>query len=165
MDQQTFAAEVLAAEKQLYGVAKSILKNDADCEDAVQSAILNAYANLSGLKNERFFRTWLTRILINECYGVIRRNKTMIATEDVQIERMAEDGGAKGSVGDDGEHSETYEALMELKEQYRLPLVLHYVEGYSVKEVAGILKISENGVKQRLFRARGQMREKLKGER
>ena len=78
MEQQQFTAEVLAAEKQLYGVAKSILKSDADCEDAVQSAILNAYANLSALKDEKFFRTWLTRILINECFGIIRKSKRVI---------------------------------------------------------------------------------------
>lgn len=163
MEQQQFAAEVLAAEKQLYGVAKSILTSDADCEDAVQSAILNAYANLSALKDEKFFRTWLTRILINECFGIIRKSKRVIPIEKLPENEAADNRNVRS--GAESTNSDVYEALMELKENYRIPFVLHYVQGYSVKETAVILKLTENGVKQRLFRARRQMRESLKGVR
>ena len=163
MEQQQFTAEVLAAEKQLYGVAKSILKSDADCEDAVQSAILNAYANLSALKDEKFFRTWLTRILINECFGIIRKSKRVIPIEKLPENEAADNRNVRS--GAESTHSDVYEALMELKENYRIPFVLHYVQGYSVKETAVILKLTENGVKQRLFRARRQMQESLKGVR
>ena len=64
----------------------------------------------------------------------------------------------------ENEYSEVYEALMTLKEPYRLAFVLHYIEGYSVKETARILKISETNAKQRLLRARSQLKEILKGE-
>ena len=71
--------EVHDAEAMLYHVAKSILKNDADCCDAVQETLLKAYEKLDTLKKEKFFRTWITRILINECNGIIRKRKNIIS--------------------------------------------------------------------------------------
>ncbi|NBJ94650.1 RNA polymerase sigma factor [Parablautia muri] len=157
MKQQQFVAEVLAAEKQLYGVARSMLKREVDCEDAIQNTLLRAYANLKTLRDEKFFRTWLTRILINECYRILKKDKRLVPYEETV------DGITKSMKWENG-YSEVYEALMTLKESYRLAFVLHYIEGYSVKEIAQILKISENNVKQRLLRARKQMKEILKGE-
>lgn len=154
MKQQQFVTEVLAAEKQLYGIARSMLKREADCEDAIQNTLLRAYANLKTLRNDKFFRTWLTRILINECYRILKKERDFVPYEE------AEDKSKEWGNG----YSEVYEALMTLKEPYRLAFVLHYVEGYSVKESARILKISETNVKQRLLRARSQLKEILKGE-
>lgn len=157
MKQQQFVTEVLAAEKQLYGIARSMLKREVDCEDAIQNTLLRAYANLKTLRNEKLFRTWLTRILINECYRILKKEKHLVPYEETR------DGRTK-SLEWGNEYSEVYEALMTLKETYRLAFVLHYIEGYSVKETAQILKISESNAKQRLLRARRQMQEILKGE-
>lgn len=157
MKQQQFITEVLAAEKQLYGVARSMLKREVDCEDAIQNTLLRAYANLKTLRNDNLFRTWLTRILINECYRILDKEKRYMPYEERRDDRAQ-------SMDLENEYSEVYEALMTLKESYRLVFVLHYVEGYSVKETAQILKISESNVKQRLLRARSQMKELLKGE-
>ena len=107
----------------MYRVAKSILHLDQDCADAIQSAILNAYEKLDTLRNEKFFKTWLTRILINECYKILRSNKEQIPFEPY----MAEQNREKNS-------SDLYEKLMELDEKYRIPFVLFHVEGYSIQE-------------------------------
>ena len=156
MEQQQFVAEVLHAEKQMYAIAKSILTYEADCEDAVQNAILNAYANLHTLRKEEFFRTWLIRILINECNHIVKRRKRIIFFDKaLEEERVA--------IQKQQEYSEVYEALMTLKKSYRIPFVLYYIEGFSVKETAQILNISESSMKQRLFRARKQMKDILKG--
>ena len=79
MTKSAFIKEVHDAEAMLYHVAKSILKNDADCCDAVQETLLKAYEKLDTLKKEKFFRTWITRILINECNGIIRKRKNIIS--------------------------------------------------------------------------------------
>lgn len=167
MDKSLFAEQVLSAEKQLYGTAKSILRNEEDCADAVQNAILKAYTKLHTLKKEEFFKTWLTRILINECYQ-IQRKRTREIPQDPQEGLMeiyegnsAGKSDAENNLWQEPEHSEIYESLMQLKDTYRLPVVLHYVEGYSVKETAAILKLSENAVKQRLLRGRRELRELL----
>ena len=154
MKQQQFVTEVLAAEKQLYGIARSMLKREVDCEDAIQNTLLRAYANLKTLRNDKFFRTWLTRILINECYRILKKERHLVPYEEAENK----------STEWENEYSEVYEALMTLKEPYRLAFVLHYIEGYSVKETARILKISETNAKQRPLRARSQLKEILKGE-
>ena len=153
MTNEEFARKVLDAEKSLYRVAKSILHNDEDCADAIQSAILNAFDKLDALKQEKYFNTWLTRILINECYLMIRSRR-----EQVSYEEYMENQEQPGTWG------EVYMAVMELEELYRMPFVLHYIEGYSVKEVASILEISVSNVKVRLSRARGRLQDMLRGE-
>lgn len=154
MNKEQFTAEVLKAEKSLYHIAKSILKDDEDCADAMQNAVLSAYKNLPSLKNEAYFRTWMTRILMNECFRLIRGRKPQVPYEEYMKEKEA----------DTRTYSELYLAVRQMEELYRLPFVLHYVEGYSVKETGQILKLSESAVKVRLHRARKLMRERLKGE-
>lgn len=67
MDNAVFERLVLQNEQTLYRISISMLKNEADAQDAVHDAILKAYENLSSLKKEEYFSTWLTRILINCC--------------------------------------------------------------------------------------------------
>lgn len=155
MNKEEFTAEVLKAEKSLYHIAKSILKNDEDCADAMQNAILSAYQKLHTLKKEAFFKTWITRSLINESYQIIRSRKVQVSYENYMDDREAEDRTR---------YSELYLAVMELSENYRIPFVLDYVEGYSVREIGSILRLSESAVKVRLYRARNLMKERLKGE-
>lgn len=82
MTKDAFIREVREAEAMLYHVSKSILKNDSDCGDAVQETLLKAYEKLPTLKREKFFRTWIIRILINECKGILQRRKNVIPYED-----------------------------------------------------------------------------------
>lgn len=155
MNKEQFTAEVLKAEKSLYHIAKSILKDDEDCADAMQNAILSAYEKLHTLKKEAFFKTWLTRILINEAYQMLRSRRSQISYEDYLDERRAEDSS---------KYSELYQEIQRLPDSYRIPFVLHYVEGYSIKEIGQVLHLTGSTVKVRLHRARNQMKERLKGE-
>lgn len=154
MNKKQFTTQVLEAEKSLYHIAKSILGNDEDCADAMQNAILHAFEKLYTLRDEKYFKTWLTRILINECNHIIRSRKEQIPYEDyyeVQTRAGQED------------YSPVYEAVMELEDHYRTPLILFYVEGFSVKEICQILKLSQSTVKTRLYRGRKLLKEKLAG--
>ena len=153
MTKEEFVQNVSAAEKSLYRVAKSILKDDEDCADAIQSAILHAFDKRNTLKQEKYFCTWLIRILINECYQVLRKKQAEVSYEEYM-------GNAESFPA----HSEVYETLMELEELYRIPFVLHYIEGYSTKEIAKILTISLSNVKIRLQRARIKLQDILKGD-
>ncbi|MCM1091983.1 MAG: sigma-70 family RNA polymerase sigma factor [Butyrivibrio sp.] len=148
MDKEAFAEVVLASTDSLYRISKTILKNDADCEDAVQEAIATGFAKLDTLRQERYAKTWLTRILIHECYALLKkRNRTAPLMEEPETEEYS---------GED--YSELYEALSALKREYRLAIVLHYLEGYSVQEIAQIMRISVGTVKSRLSRGRKSLR-------
>lgn len=67
----------------MYRVAKSLLYNDADCADAIQDAIVTAFAKLHTLKNDKYAKTWLVRILINECYKTMRREKKLVSLDSI----------------------------------------------------------------------------------
>lgn len=152
MDRDDFAARVLAAEPTLYGISKSILKNDCDCADAVQEAITTAYDKLKTLRDARYFQTWLCRILIHACYRVYHANR-----KTVSFEEYAQLEAAPAQSRDPG----LYAAIMDLREELRLAVVLHYVEGFQVAEIAQMLKIPAGTVKSRLSRARAALRAAL----
>lgn len=154
MNKQQFTTEVLKAEKSLYHIAKSILGNDEDCADAMQNAILHAFEKLHTLRNEKYFKTWLTRILINECYHLINSEKDQIPYEDYFEAKMATE---------QKDYPEVFEAVMELDANYRIPLILFYIEGFSIKEICQILKLSQSTAKTRLCRSRKLLKEKLVG--
>ncbi|HHV09627.1 MAG TPA: RNA polymerase sigma factor [Clostridiales bacterium] len=154
MDKEEFSKRVLAAEASLYRVSKGILINEADCEDAVQNAILKAYMKRNSLKEVSFFKTWLIRILINECYQFLRRKKQEVSYDACVLEEMTEQV----------QYPELYDAIKRLDIKHRMPIILCYIEGYSVNEIAGILRIPSGTVKSRLSRGRKQIKDLLEEE-
>ncbi len=169
MDKEWFTENVLDAEKSMYHVAKSILREDEDCADAMQNAILSAWKNLPALKNRAYFKTWMIRILMNECYRQIRSRKNTVSYEEyiAASEDKASGQAASCRAAEEEyfteQYSEVFREIMKLDRNYRLPFVLHYAEGYSLREVAEILDISEGAVKTRLSRGRNMLRDRLKG--
>ena len=153
MDREEFTRAVLEYENTLYRVAKSMLGSEADCADTAQNALLRAWERLHTLRDPAYFKTWLTRILINECRAVLRQRARYapLETEIAEGEAAPEGGG------------ELYEAVMGLDEKYRLPVVLHYIEGFKTAEIAAMLRLPEGTVKTRLRSAREILREELEG--
>ena len=155
MNKEEFSKQVLDAEDSLYRVAKSILYNNEDCADAIQNGILKAFQKLDTLRNDQYFKTWLTRIVINECYQIIRYAKKHIALEEYP--------GWDAETACMEEESQIMSELMQLDEKYRIPIILHEIEGYSAKEIGKILDLSETNVRNRLFRGKAVLRKKLEG--
>lgn len=151
MNKDEFTEQVLEIEKSLYYVSKSILSNDEDCKDAIQNTIFKAYKNLGNLREDCYFKTWITRILINECYGIAKTNKRQVPYEDYMMDLKEKTN-----------FSEVYIEIRNLEEKYRVPFVLHYVEGFSLQEISKMLKTTEAGIKMRLLRARRVLKEQLR---
>ena len=152
MNKDTFIDRVLEAESTLYRISKSILIHEQDCEDAVQEAILKAYNKLGTLKKEQYFKTWLVRILINECYSLKRKEYSQVPYEEYFESAKA---------NDKENYNELYLAIQNLPERIRITIVLYYVEGYSVKEIKQILQIPTGTVKSRLAKGRNLLKIKL----
>lgn len=148
---------ILSSERQLYATAKSILANDQDCADAIQEAIVKAFSHIHTLKVDRYARTWLIRILINECYNVARHGGSYEQLEDSYAENIAQQEK-------DRDYSELYQAVNELKEELRIPVILYYMEEFSVREISQILEISEGAVQKRLARARMKLKNSVRLE-
>lgn len=78
MNKEQLGELILASSESMFHVAKTLLRNDADCSDAISETIVKAFAKLHTLQNDRYGKTWLIRILINECYITMRREKRIV---------------------------------------------------------------------------------------
>ncbi|MBR4606752.1 MAG: sigma-70 family RNA polymerase sigma factor [Lachnospiraceae bacterium] len=147
-DPDAFTALMNACVQHMYKTAKAILMNDEDVADAMQETIMTCWEKMGTLKEDRYFKAWVTKILINECYDLIRGRKGVTYVEEIP------------EIADDREKSdlEWKEALAVLGEEYRLPVVLYYVQGFQTKEIAKLMGISDAAVRTRLSRAREQLR-------
>lgn len=152
MKKEQLGQIILASEDTLYHVAKTLLNNDADCSDAIQETIVKAFTNLHTLRQDSYAKTWLIRILMNECYAVMRREKRIVSLEEYQCEETA---------SEEADYSDLYEAVSQLKPKIRICVTLYYLEGYSVRETAKLLGTTESAVKKRLARAREMLRSEL----
>ena len=104
------------------------------------------------LRQEQYMETWLTRILINECYAIMRRSRRIIP--------MAEVGENQPAQWEAQNADEMLcRALTALPDTLRLPIVLHYMEGMDIRTIARTLRIRESAVKSRLHRGREKLRQ------
>ncbi|HZG16058.1 MAG TPA: sigma-70 family RNA polymerase sigma factor [Candidatus Bathyarchaeia archaeon] len=142
---EIFIQLVKQMESSLYSTARAILKKDEDCADALQETILKAYRSLSTLREPHFFKTWLMRILINECNAMLRKRTQTISVAEIPPE---------ASISHNHDYMDLREAVDGLEEQQRLVIVLHYFQDLPLKQVADILGITEGAAKTRLYRAR-----------
>lgn len=153
MDKEEFLRLTLDSEPTLFHVSLSILHNEQDCADAVQEAILKAYENRHKLKEIKYFKTWIVRIVINECYGMLRRKKHFQTYDDT-----VQDSFANSSHYVKEEYIDLYQAINRLGEKEKICVILYYLEDYSVAETADVLKIPIGTVKSRLNHARKELK-------
>jgi RNA polymerase sigma-70 factor (ECF subfamily) len=140
---EDFVTQVELKSGSLYRIARSILRSEEDCKDALQEAVLKALANRRKLRDEALFGTWITRIAINECHTMVRRKRKYMLQSVVREEKSAP-----------VPNPELRLLLEQIPEKLRLPLVLHYLEGYTYAQIAALLHIPHSTVRNRLSRAR-----------
>ena len=150
ISEEHFTEQTMAMGPVLYRMSMSILRHEADCRDAVQQALLKAWIARERMDPERF-RPYLTRIVINECRNIQRQRMRVSPVAEF------EEAGAAWQP----EESELAEAIRMLPESLRTPLLLHYMENYSEKETAKALGLSVTAVKNRLYRARRALKQRL----
>ena len=152
MNNEEFTRAILGMTDTLYRVASTQLRQRADREDAVQECLRKAWEKRHRLRDERYLQTWVIRILLNECHSMQRRMaRTLPAEEIPAVQHDREDGPLKA-------------ALLQLEERYRTPILLHYLEGYSVAEVGQILRAPQGTVKTWLSRGRKMLKTILNEE-
>jgi len=149
MDKESFVRLIDGRADSLYRVAWAILGNNADVADALQETALRAWQHRGSLRNQAYFGTWVTRICINICRGMLRRRRPVISLEDAP-EPSTPPPDPTLSL-----------ALRALPENLRLPLMLQYAEGMSYQEIAKVLHLPETTVRGRIFRAKQQLRKEL----
>ncbi|MBN2983761.1 RNA polymerase sigma factor [Cohnella algarum] len=129
----------------MYRVARTLLASDADCADAIQEAILKAFENIRTLREPAYFKTWLLRIVINECNRILRQHRKVIELDEWTAPSAKESGFEK---------VELEQLLKTLPEEDRILLKLYHIDDLSIKELAEIYQKPENTIKTQLRRAR-----------
>lgn len=153
MDKDQFVELVLEAEPTLFHVAFSILHHEQNCADAVQEAVVKAYEQRHNLKKPAYFKTWLVRIVMNECYQILRKQKRQASMK----EGIPMDDQQLGSYVKE-EYLDLYRAISNLKEKDKICILLFYMEDFTIGQIAEALEIPAGTVKSRLNRARQQLK-------
>lgn len=153
-DKENFLALINENRLSIYKVARGILNNQYDIEDAIQNTIIKAYEKIRTLENNELFKTWIIRILINECKDILRKNKRIISLDEEINQSIYIDVY---------ENIDLTRAINSLCEDLKIVTVLFYFEDMSTKDIAKVLDIPDGTVRSRLSRSRQQLREIIEG--
>lgn len=153
MDREAFEALYMQALPSLYRVAMSILRHQADAQDALQEAAARAWAHAEQIRPDSG-KAYLMRAVINECRNIQRRRQRVTPVEPTLLPEQAAPA----------RENDLAEALAQLPEKLRLPLLLKYMEGCSEREAARALGVTTAAVKSRLLRGRRALAAILKEE-
>lgn len=136
--------------------AKAITRNDEHAKDAVQEAFIRVYRNISSYNSTLTFDAWFYRILVNECYRILSKEKknTPIDTSTMENKEQLREHSKENL-------SDLYSMIQNMADIYRIPILLKYIKGFSEKEIATILNLNQNTVKSRLFNGRNLLKTQL----
>ncbi|WP_027086094.1 sigma-70 family RNA polymerase sigma factor [Cohnella panacarvi] len=143
-----FVRMIRLYEKTMYRIAFGMLRSDEDAADAIQETIMAAFRQIHQLQEPRYAQTWLVRILINHCNGMLKRRSQVIPLYD----NDAVTGSSTEHPSDD--RLDLYHAIGLLGPDQREAIILHYLEDMPLKEIGELLQLSEGTIKSRLYRAR-----------
>lgn len=154
-DRDSFIALIEGQKLSMSRVALAILHNEEDAADAIGETVLALFTQISGLREPRYFKTWLTRVLIHNCYDFLRGQRRFTVLDELPQEDAA--------AGRD-QAMDVHRCLSQLAENDRLVLTLHYMDGLKVREIAQILDVKEGTVKTRLMRGRNRFKKVYMGQ-
>jgi RNA polymerase sigma-70 factor (ECF subfamily) len=149
MDKDFFVQEIERVSQTLFRVSFTILQNNEDCKDALQQTALKAWEKRSSLRDQKYFSSWITRILINESRNIQRRRRNLVSLETVQEPAV------------DPPNPELSMIIQSMPERLRLPLILQYAEGMNYEQIAKTLRLPLSTVRGRIYRAKQYLRKEL----
>jgi RNA polymerase sigma-70 factor (ECF subfamily) len=168
-----FAALMQENNQKLWRIARGILRDESDAEEAVQEAYVSAFSHIDGFRGEARLSTWLSRIVVNEALKIRGRRQATVDLDDV-VEALPIDhpGSITRATGPGPEHAAAHreirllieDAVNGLPAPFRLVFMMRIVERMSIEETAAALGIPQATVKTRLHRANQQLRQSLGAE-
>lgn len=142
----------------LYKTAFMYVKNEHDALDIYQETVFKAYMNISKLRSVKFFKTWITKILIN---NVNMKNRHYKKFEDCPVEDYIGDI----SYSNIEENIDLYDAIDSLEQKYKTPIILQYFQDFSIAQISEITGYNENTIKSNIRRGKKKMYNLLKEDR
>lgn len=148
--------------KAMYNTAFRIVKHSAEAEDIMQECFLKAFSKLDSYQGTSTFGAWLKKIVINESINIYNKNiKYQEVSYNDQFKNAAEDGISLEESEENPKVRMILKCMDSLKENYRVTLTLHLIEGYDHEEICEILNISYANCRTTISRAKESLRKKL----
>jgi len=149
--------------KAMYNTSLRIVKDSAQAEDVMQESFLSAFTKLQSFKGEVTFGSWLKRIVINNSIYHYRkqRKKNEVGLDDVIYKVEDNEANVSDHVVTELKAQKVMETMRSLKDNYRLSLTLHLIEGYDYEEISSIMNISYANCRTTISRAKESLRNKL----
>lgn len=133
----------------MYKIARAYLHSEEDAADAMAETVLSCFEHLSSLKEPQYFKTWLVRILINNCKNILRKNSGLSSLEEAVLAEEATSGDER----------EFLDYLTPLSADTRKIMILYYMWGFRTREIAELTNSREGTVKSKLLRGREKIRQ------
>lgn len=156
-DELAFKELTQSIENDLYRIARTRLKDDDDIKDAIQNTMIATYKSVKKIRNAEAFKTWMIKVLINECNRIYNFNKRNNAIFD-KIVQDVYFNSYENSIQNINEKMNFDSMLEKLNYEERIVITLHYNSGYSCSQIAKILKTSVNTIKSRLTRGNNKLK-------
>ena len=168
-DMDAFEQLLLRYEKKVYTIAYKYMGNAEDASDLAQEALIKVYQSIGTFRGESSFGTWIGRITANKCLDELRKRKKL-QTTSLDEELELEEGSVQKEIVSERDTPEQHtirqetvhyvqQKLQQMKEEYRMVLVLRELEGHSYEDIADMLNCSLGTVKSRISRARNYLKE------
>lgn len=141
----------------VYGIAYQYMGNKEDAEDAYQETFFTYFKKERQFESDEHLKAWLIKVTISKCKDILLKRKYPLDIEELEI-ADDEKPFSKEEVMD------LKDAINKLKFEYKEAILLFYMDGMSIKEIANILDVTENVVKLRLSRGRKKLKEFLTDE-
>ncbi|HEY3210499.1 MAG TPA: sigma-70 family RNA polymerase sigma factor [Actinomycetota bacterium] len=159
-DEHAFVMLMQRHERRVYNLAYRMLGAPEDARDATQDAFLSCFRHLPSFRGDAAFSTWLHRIAVNACYDMARRRKPAASLEDNLVQAPATGDHADQAAAS----ADVQRALLEVPPEFRMVLILHELQDWSVDDISRALDVPVGTVKSRLHRGRVALGRALLGE-
>lgn len=157
-NKEAFSKIIKINKEYLYKTAFTYVKDEHKALDILQECIYRSFKGIRKLKEPKYFKTWITRILINCCMDYVNKeNKLQYVEYDLNL--PSEEVGLSKE-----EKLDLYNALDKLRPEFRSVIILKYFDGLSIKEISEVMNISENTIKSHLSRGKKNLGSILKGD-
>ena len=156
-NREAFGELIIMHQEYLYKLAYMYTKNEQDALDAVQECAMRAMISMDKLREPQYFKTWITRILINSIYKTQKKSRNNSPFEDYNEAAPEQPLSIE-------EKTDLYDAIDLLPPTYKTVVILQYFQGMKIKSIAEVMGIPAGSVKAYLYRAREALKRQLEDE-
>lgn len=148
--------------EQFYRLAYSHVRNREAALDIVQNAIVKALENYASMQKPEYMRTWFYRILVNECYGFLRKNRWELSYDSEKLSSLVKESNGEQMRGEDQISYEVYERIRKLPDKIKTVIILRFYEDMKLEEISRVTGAGLSTVKYRLYTGLKKLEKSLK---